>query len=652
MLKIGNLICLIFIFVHFKAFAAVTIEATVDHNDVNYGDTFTLSVTVKSEGEFQSKEPRLTGLKDFNLLNKWDEGLSIKSQMIAGPSGMTYEKSQVRTFSYLLSPKKEGTIALPPIEVEVNGQVMKSKSIPMRIMPPGKIAKKKTKDPMDSFFGQNGIPNMDDIDTMEDQLMQRLQQQRDHSIQKNEPQFKNLPINPNEAFFVQVEADKTTVYEGEQITVNWYIYTRGQMETLDRLKFPSLKGFWKEIIEEVPMIQFSEEIVNGVVYRKALLASHALFPIKAGTSVIDQYQIRSKVRLPVQGGGGFGFTKAMEFSKSSEEVKIKVLPLPTEGRPAEFTGAVGEFDITSRVDSTQAKANQPFSLRVRIEGLGNAKSIDLPAIQWPQGLELYDTKSDSKYLKNGRSFKEFELLVIPRQAGEVTIPEINFAMFDPNTKKYTVKKTQPIKIFVQEGSTVAQINSDGNPNDTKAALGKVEKPQFVAPALVMSYEASSGNILGMNVKYFWPLVFSMISLFLGIFAFLKIGFRRKKKSAYQILKKKMESLPVLLKENNYRKIGSILTNAYYFSLGVSVGEGESGVETKKLLEKISPSLRHDHGEAIEKSFEIFQVLTFAPEDMILNLKSPEVLKKNVSEAEKIIFKILEYSNDENQFSKN
>lgn len=650
MRRIGNSIVFLIIMFQLKAFATVVVEATVDQNEVSYGETFTLNVSVKAEDEFQSKEPRFTDLKDFNLLNKWDEGLSVKSQMIAGPSGMKYEKSRVRTYSYLLSPKKEGSISLPPIEVDVDGQKLKTKSVPMRILPAGKVAKKKNKDPMESFFGQNGIPSMDDIDTMEDQLMQRLQQQRDHSIQRAEPQFKNLPTNPNEAFFVQVEADKTTVYEGEQITVNWYIYTRGQMETLDRLKFPSLKGFWKEIIEEVPMIQFSEEIINGVVYKKALLASHALFPIKAGTSVIDQYQIRSKIRLPIQGGGGFGFSKAMEFTKASEEVKVKVLPLPNEGRPPEFTGAVGDFDIVSRLDSNQASTNQPFSLKVRIDGLGNAKSIDLPTIQWPQGLELFDTKSDSKYQKNGRSFKEFELLVIPRQAGELTIPEISFAMFDPNTKKYTTKKTQPLKIMVQEGSTVAKLNSESM--DSKNNSEKIQKPIFVAPALVMSYEASSGNIFGLNVKVFWPLIFSGILIYLGFFAFYKIGFRRKKKSALQVLKKKLETLPTLLKENNYRQIGSLLTNAYYYSLGVSIGEGESGVETKKLMEKVSPSLRHDLGDAIEKSFEIFQVLTFAPEDMIQNLKSPEVLKKNVIEAEKIIYKILEYSNDENKIGKN
>jgi len=73
-----------------------------------------------------------------------------------------------------------------------------------------------------------------------------------------------LDVNMNEAFFLWLETDKKSAYEGEQVTANWYLYTRGQIESLDRAKFPDLKGFWKEIIEEVPALQFEEVLVNNV----------------------------------------------------------------------------------------------------------------------------------------------------------------------------------------------------------------------------------------------------------------------------------------------------------------------------------------------------------------------------------------------------
>ena len=153
---------------------------------------------------------------------------------------------------------------------------------------------------------------------------------------------RQMNINTNEAFFVHVDIDKTTVFEGEQITAKWYIYARSNIESLDRVKFPDLKGFWKEIIEEVPALQFTSEMVNGIMYKKALLASHALFPIKPGVAVIDEFKIKAKVRSMTQFGAG----SSREYTKVSKRTEIKVMSLPLEGRTSSFSGAVGSYHVT------------------------------------------------------------------------------------------------------------------------------------------------------------------------------------------------------------------------------------------------------------------------------------------------------------------
>ncbi len=90
-------------------------------------------------------------------------------------------------------------------------------------------------------------------------------------------------------------------------------------------------------------------------------------PIKPGTAMIDEYKIKSRVRLPSQGLGGF-YGRPYEYTKSSAAVPIKVKPLPTEGRPSDFTGAVGQFEVHATVENTTAPVNQPVSLKVRFEG--------------------------------------------------------------------------------------------------------------------------------------------------------------------------------------------------------------------------------------------------------------------------------------------
>lgn len=626
--------------------AEVKLQAQVDTNEMSYGDTFTLSVIVESSESFQSGEPRFSQNLNFNLLNKWSDGFVQRSQMIAGPQGMTFEKKFSQTWNYTLSPKKEGSLTLYPMEMDVNGKTLKSNSIQIKVFPAGKSLSKnvKNKPSSNSFYGQNGIPSLDDIQDQEDELLNRMLQQRDQILGQRgvDPQFRTMPENPNEAFFVQVEADKTTVYEGEQITVNWYIYTRGQMETLDRLKFPSLKGFWKEIIEEVPSIQFSEEIVNGIPYRKALLASHALFPIKAGTAIIDEYKIRSRVRLPVQSFGGFSMGKPMEFNKSSQQVKINVLPLPIEGRPSSFTGAVGKFTIQSSIKDNQVKAHEPFILNLQIEGSGNAKGVDLPKIEWPEGLELYESKSDSKYLKNGQSYKNFELTLIPRQTGEIHVPSIELATFDPSTKKYSIIKTEPIRLNVLEGDKNKNLveNFSGSTKENTAIL----KP-ILPPSAMSDFHAESSYFDISQFEMFWGVAYLFLFVGLGFYAYMSLFQKSQHLSSFRIFKDKWKMAQKQFEQSQFKIYSAQIVSLYYFCLGASVNEKDTGVDIQKLLVNVNPSLRKNYGERIQKNFENFQLFAFAPEEFTKKELTKDNIGKLSLEAQELMEVILKYSRD-------
>ncbi|HWU45055.1 MAG TPA: BatD family protein, partial [Bdellovibrio sp.] len=453
--------------------AAISVQSSVDRNEMSMNDTFTVNVSVVTSEDVDVQEPRVPTLTDFDLLKNWTQ-TAVAQKLIQGARGMEFETQRRKEFLYMLAPKQAGTLSVPSFEVVVGGKVYRTQPIVIKISQGGGGQAQQQQRP--SKKSGPGLPRMphgfedpfEDMDRAEEEIFNQLLQQRQRLMQQMQqqepgnlppdnfygalnggmknPAYRSLPTNPNEAFFISVELDKTEAYEGEQITANWYVYTRGQMETLDRLKFPDLRGFWKEIIEEVPAIQFTEELVNGVPWKKALLASHALFPIKAGTAVVDEYKIKSRVRLPAQGYGFLG--KPYEYTKSSARIPIKVKPLPTEGRPSDFSGAVGQFELHATVENPTVPVNQPFSLKVRFEGAGNAKLIDLPPLNLPGILEQYDTKSDAKFFKNGRSFKEFEVLVIPRQEGDITLPALSVSMFDPSTSKYYTRKTQPIVLKV------------------------------------------------------------------------------------------------------------------------------------------------------------------------------------------------------------
>lgn len=674
MTKIGSPFCLIFLLAAFAApaWAKVNVQAIVDRNEMSVGDSFTLTVAVSSDESVDINEPRAPDMDGFELLNSWQSS-STSQRLVNGSGGMQFEVQRRKDFNYLLAPRKKGTYSVGAFEVVVEGKVYNTQPIILTVGEAGTGGAGNrgggSRRQLPGFGNMPGQDMLDEMDRAEEEIFNQLLQRRQGGKVPNggmgpginsgrpqaEPQYRSLPTNPNEAFFIQVEVDKTEVYEGEQVTASWYLYTRGQMESLDRLKFPDLKGFWKEIIEEVPSIQFSEEIINGVVYKKALLASHALFPIKAGTAVIDEYKIKSRVRVPTQSFGGFGFGQAYEYTKSSQRVKINVKPLPSDNRPKDFSGAVGQFEVAATAEGQNFLVNQPFSLKVRFEGNGNAKLIELPAIEWPKTIEVYDTKSDAKFFKNGRSFKEFEILLIPRQEGELKIPSISVGTFDPQTKKYVNRQTHEIILHIEP-----------NPNAPSGAVGSVgsgvtgenaktpsvlAKPNVlsgnVLPDLILSWERPD-KFSATSAPGFWGGIYGLVALFLVWRSKVELGWGRRRQNLRDVVAKRYRKLDTLIKKNDYRGVGAEMMNIFNLVLGTISSQEAAGLDLENMLSRIPPSLRREYGDAITKNYEVFQVMSFAPENMLGNYKEATTVQKQVGEAKGLLQKLINSNPEQNE----
>ena len=631
--KIGSF--LITILFSFVAFAQdVKVEATVDKDRIPLGELFVVRVTVQTEGSANVEEPQLPSLDGMQLMQR-GKNVSVQSQLVSTPQGMDFKNIRREVFVYTFQAMRLGRLSLDAMEVVVNGKLYQTRPLLFEVLPESELP---APDPND--IEEQILQEQEDIfeQLLKRHLVPRGQPfpgptQNGNRQGQKEPEFRSMPTNSNEAFFIQLEADKTSVYEGEQITATWYLLTRGQMESLDRAKFPSLKGFWKEIIEENPQIQFYDEVINGVVYRKALMATHALFPIKSGKAIIDEFTVKSRIRMPTS-GHGLGFGRAYEFTKSSKRLEIEVKPLPLDNRPKEFTGAVGQFDIKSKIEGSQNfYVNQPISVKVRFEGSGNAKTIELPMIQWPDGIELYDTKSESRFFRDGKSYKEFEILVIPRKEGALEIPEIQFAYFNPTTEKYETSKTSAIPLDVKP-ATQAQAEGSGSFLGSQKSAGT---PVILAMPQLQKLETSStasaqGGVL------FWPILY--LAGILGLLA--KAYYELKPKSKSLTLKKEMEikfsKIQSLLKSKNPRQVGSEIVNISNFVLAEVTSHKGEILEIQKMIDQLPPDLRDKRATELLKVYEKAQVYGFAPDEVLKNV-SQDDLQKLVLDAKKVLDEI-------------
>lgn len=608
----------------FIANAETTVQATVDRNEMEPGDTLVYTVTVSASQSVNINGPHLSGMNQFAVINEWTSESARATIGMSTAGRREYVTIKSQSFNYQLQPKEEGVLRIGPSTVEVDGKSYTTKPITVKVLKgvnQGQNVRKQPNLPQIPGVPPEVFDDDDEMDPFAQLLKRRMLPQSGGAIATDES------FNPNEAFHIQVEVDKKEVFVSEQVTASWYLLTRGNIRDIDTLKYPSLRGFWKEDIEMATQLNFTEEIINGVPYKKALLASFALFPIKAGSATIDSYTAKCSVII----GDAFGFgSKVYQFTKSSLPVKITVKDLPTQGRPEDFSGAVGQFRVTADVGSQAIVANQPFILKIRFDGNGNAKLIDIPPFQPPEGMELYDTQKDAKFFKTGASYKEFALSLIPRRDGQFTIPAVSTAIFDPISKTYVRRSTEPITINVGKGQPGSNDSTSLGTTDTPKNSGPRE-PTF--PLISNEWKAARGDSMPQQFSIY-AVMFCLVGIGLIVHARREFGWGNRKKDLNRKLTHRMKKVRTLLDKNDWRGVGAEVTNTCNVILGEIAGEGGADVELQKLFEKMPPSLRQQLISPVTKLMEKFQALTFAPTEIVGSLKEKQNLSPLVDDFEK------------------
>lgn len=625
----------------------VSVKATVDRNQLSPDDTFQLTISVSSSDDVTASQPTLPPMNDFEILNEWT-GSESRTSFVTGSGGMKRQTVQTTNYNFLLQPKREGNLTIGGADVIADGHSHITQPILVKVGAGLGVQARGRQALPGAPKGGSGLqlpPGFDEDQDADDLFSQLLRRGMGAGNGDDPTQgatgSRTLPINPDDAFFVQVETDKKEAYVGEQVTVSFYLYTRGAIRDLDTLKYPSLHGFWKEDIEIATHLNFTNEVVNGLPYKKALLASFALFPITEGEAIIDSYTAKCSVMLSGDNLGALGYGKPYTYTKSSMPVKIKVKPLPAEGRPTDYTGAVGDFQVTASVEDKNIVSNQPFTYKVRFEGKGNAKLIELPAFTPPDGLEQYDIQKEAKFFRTGTSFKDFSIQLIPRRDGEFLIPALSVSIFDPVRKAYVMKATEPVRVIVAKGAgpTIEnQMMKNGGAAgpSAAAAAAKVDAPPALLVEMKHPFELTRAQF-----AVGFPVLLLLIFVTLGAKAKTEFGWGAKKADLQRRLRARLRRVDQRVANGDWRGVGVEMTNAVYFVLGEISGEGGASTELDKLMKKAPPSVRRELSVPLAKQMDIFQILSFAPESVVGDLKNPDRLRAAVSDMGQLMEKAVQ-----------
>lgn len=401
------------------------------------GEQFKISFTVNSTNVRDFRAPSIT---DFEVLMGPSRSQQSSTQIING----NVSSSSSITYTYVLIANKVGTFTIPGATIKINGKDYKSNSVTVKVLPPDK---------------NGGASN------------------RGNS-QHNASNAQNIS---NKDLFITATLNKTQVYEQEAILLTYKIYTVLNLTEL-RGDMPDLKGFHTQEVPLPRSKQYSLEHYNGRNYRTILWSQYVLFPQQTGKLEIPSITYEGVIEQenrnidPFEAffNGGSGYITVRKKIVTPSLI-VNVLPLP-DNKPASFMGAVGDFSITSSINSTKVKTGDALTVKIVVSGTGNMKLIGTPEVKFPSDFEVYDPKIDNKFSLTQAGLtgnKVFEYLAIPRHAGKYTIPASEFTFFDSKTKKYKTLKTEEYTIEVEKGKgDASQVLADFTNKEDIKRLGK------------------------------------------------------------------------------------------------------------------------------------------------------------------------------------
>jgi len=462
----------------------IQFEATVDRETVSLGESLQLNLSF--HGTQNVSRPEIGEIEGFQVRYL---GPSTRMSIVNG------KVSKSITHIYTLIPLKTGSFEIGPFSVVFKGKTFTSQALTVEVVSGASPSKPPTQGP---GVAQETIPK--------EQLKDRI--------------------------FLTIEAGKLQPYVNESIPLSIKLYiNRLGVRDIQYPKFEhdgfSVKGFRQPK-------QFRHTI-GGIAYDVIEFTTN-IFAVRAGelslgpaqldcNLVVRKRQRRRRTPFDDNFFGGFsgndifndffGRYKAYPFQVTSPPLTVNVQPLPHEGKPANFKGAIGDFRFKAEASPKEVKAGDPITVSMTVSGAGNFDTVSSPVLDSKEGFKVYEPQA-----KQGQVSKVFEQVLIPQSAKVKEIPKITFSFFNPQTGKYRSLTQGPFSISVAkpEGGELKIV-------EIPQAVTKTAKEELLGRDIV--YIKESPGKLKRTGKYlyqrvgFWLYHLIALIIFITLVTFYK-----------------------------------------------------------------------------------------------------------------------------------
>lgn len=379
-----------------------------------------------------------------------------------------------KTYVFYLEPTKTGTLSIGQAEVNIDGTVYKTSPLQIEV-----------------------------TSAVEDPKDENDQQLRDET----------------EGIHLVAEISKTSPYLNEGISIVYKLYVSPDA-AISNWRFadiPKYSNFWSHDMEVKKDVKYGSYKGNKD-YRYVELKRTVLYPQKDGELVIEPLTLAISVDVPTNRRDFFGrrLYESVEKTIASNSQTLQVKPLPQENRPADFSGAVGEFNISATASKNELEMDEALDVQVKVSGRGNLKLFQPPKLKVPNAFEAYNPERNESIRTDaagsiGNISDTYTL--VPNSAGEYKLDPISFSYFDPKSGSYKRVNTETLQISVTGGSgqnAIARNESDSGVQASYKQPISTGKHFLYIKLKTRLHSMDHSGFFKSNL--FWSLLFSPIVL--------------------------------------------------------------------------------------------------------------------------------------------
>ena len=396
-----------------------------------------LELQVKVQGSTNAQAPQSVDIDGLNVVQR---GRSTQVQM------NNFQMSTSTIISYRVVPLREGSFEIAPFTIRVDGKDFLTPRLTLEVGPGrGPTTPPPTARAVPVNPGQPGIAPL-------------------------QPDASATPDPNARLTFAELVIPREKVFVGEVVPVEIRFYfnkSRSFRLLQDQPDF-SGEGF---TVEDLTAPQRGEQVVDGTAYH-VLSFQSAITAVKSGELEIPSVKMPVVVEVPSQMPGGFdgffgqffgnsGFSDSEQLTVSSDPARVTVQRLPKEGRPENFSGAIGDFTMTVDASPETAAPGDPVTMKVVVEGRGNFSAMGDPTLENSEGWKLYPPADsfDSADAVGFGGAKTFDFMMVAKSKQTAT-PRVVFSYFDPIQEKYEKLEGGAIPVVAEADESVVATAPD------------------------------------------------------------------------------------------------------------------------------------------------------------------------------------------------